>query len=60
MPFKLMMQNNNFDGKQNSYRNQKLLQETNMYSEKKCFSSVFQESNHLKPIFCLEMHIVRV
>ena len=28
MPFQLMMQNRNSDGRQNSYQNQKLLQET--------------------------------
>ena len=26
----------------------------------KCFSSVFQQPNHFKPIFCLEMHIFTV
>ena len=37
-----------------------VLQGTNISWAIKCFSSVFQESNHLKPILCLEVHILRI
>ena len=60
MPLQPVMQNQNSDGRPNSYQNQKPLQEINISWEIKWFLSIFQGSNHCKPIPCLEMHTLIV
>ena len=56
----IMMQYKNSDWRQNSYQNQKRLQESNISCVAKCFWSVFQKSNHIKLNHCPKMHIFRV